>query len=60
MVAFNPGRRVGAASAGRTGEIVEVRSKDEAIELARRLRTIVGDGESVIQQVFGPDPRFAG
>ena len=40
--------------------LVEVRSKEEAIELARRFRTIVGDGESVIQQVFGPDPRFAG
>jgi hypothetical protein len=39
--------------------LVEVRSKEEAIELARRFRAIVGDGESVIQQVFGPDPRFA-
>ena len=34
--------------------LVEVRSKEEAIELARRFRRIVGDGESVIQQVFGP------
>jgi hypothetical protein len=34
--------------------LVEVRSKEEAIELARRFRKIVGDGESVIQQVFGP------
>ncbi|MCC5580143.1 hypothetical protein IMZ11_31410 [Microtetraspora sp. AC03309] len=34
--------------------LVEVRSKEEAIELTRRFRTIVGDGESVIQQVFGP------
>jgi hypothetical protein len=34
--------------------LVEVRSKDEAIELTRRFRKIVGDGESVIQQVFGP------
>ncbi|MFF0444835.1 YciI family protein [Streptomyces sp. NPDC004609] len=32
--------------------LVEVRSKEEAIELARRFRRIVGDGESVIQQVF--------
>ncbi|WP_219419094.1 YciI family protein [Pseudonocardia nigra] len=32
--------------------LVEVRSKEEAIELARRFRQIVGDGESVIQQVF--------
>lgn len=34
--------------------LVEVRSKEEAIELARRFRKIVGDGESVVQQVFGP------
>ncbi|WP_433219177.1 YciI family protein [Microtetraspora malaysiensis] len=34
--------------------LVEVRSKEEAIELTRRFRKIVGDGESVIQQVFGP------
>ncbi|KAA2257912.1 hypothetical protein F0L68_24655 [Solihabitans fulvus] len=34
--------------------LVEVRSKEEAIELGRRFRKIVGDGESVIQQVFGP------
>jgi hypothetical protein len=32
--------------------LVEVRSKEEAIELARRFRKIVGDGESVMQQVF--------
>ncbi|GGT50520.1 YciI family protein [Streptomyces purpureus] len=34
--------------------LVEVRSKEEAIEMARRFRRIVGDGESVVQQVFGP------
>ena len=34
--------------------LVEVRSKEEAIELGRRFRRIVGDGESVMQQVFGP------
>ncbi|MEU5883703.1 YciI family protein [Spirillospora sp. NPDC047279] len=34
--------------------LVEVRSKEEAIELGRRFRTIVGDGQSVIQEVFGP------
>jgi hypothetical protein len=34
--------------------LVEVRSKEEAIELGRRFRKIVGDGESVMQQVFGP------
>lgn len=34
--------------------LIEVRSKEEAVELGRRFRKIVGDGESVIQQVFGP------
>lgn len=34
--------------------LVEVGSREEAIEVARRFRGIVGDGESVIQQVFGP------
>lgn len=34
--------------------LVEVTSQEEAIELTRRFRAIVGDGESVIQQVFGP------
>ncbi|MFJ1703224.1 YciI family protein [Kitasatospora sp. NPDC088346] len=34
--------------------LIEVRSQAEAVELARRFRRIVGDGESVIQQVFGP------
>jgi hypothetical protein len=32
--------------------LVEVRSKEEAIEVARRFRKIVGDGESQIFQVF--------
>ncbi|TCO58638.1 YciI family protein [Actinocrispum wychmicini] len=34
--------------------LIEVRSKEEAIELGRRFLKITGDGESVIQQVFGP------
>jgi hypothetical protein len=34
--------------------LIEVRTKEEAIELGRRFRKIVGDGESVMQQVFGP------
>ncbi|GLY66810.1 YciI family protein [Amycolatopsis taiwanensis] len=34
--------------------LVEVRSKEEAVELARRFRRIVGDGESLVHQVFGP------
>ena len=33
--------------------LVEVTSKAEAIEWAKRFRKIVGDGESVIQEVFG-------
>ena len=33
--------------------LVEARSKEEAIELGRRFRKIVGDGESRIHQVFG-------
>lgn len=32
--------------------LVEARSKEEAVELARRFRRIVGDGESVLQEVF--------
>jgi hypothetical protein len=32
-----------------------VRSKDEALELARRFWTMVGDGEGDIRQVFGPE-----
>jgi hypothetical protein len=34
--------------------LIEVRSKEEALELARRFRKIVGDGESLMQEVFGP------
>ncbi|TME67481.1 MAG: hypothetical protein E6H89_04720 [Chloroflexi bacterium] len=33
--------------------LVEVKTKEEAIEWAKRFRKIVGDGESVIQEVFG-------
>jgi hypothetical protein len=35
--------------------LIEVRSKEEAVELARRFWTIVGDGEGDIRQVFGPE-----
>jgi hypothetical protein len=34
--------------------LIEVRSKEEAIELSRRFWEIVGDGEGDIRQVFGP------
>ena len=35
--------------------LLEVRSKDEALELARRFWKMVGDGEGDIRQVFGPE-----
>ncbi len=34
--------------------LVEVRTREEAVEIGRRFMAIVGDGESVIQEVFGP------
>jgi len=33
--------------------MIEVKSRDEAIEWAKRFRKIVGDGDSLIQEVFG-------
>jgi hypothetical protein len=33
--------------------LIEVRSKEEAIELARRTFAIGGDGETIMQEVFG-------
>jgi hypothetical protein len=35
--------------------LVEARSKEEAIELARRFWQIVGNGEGAIRQVYGPE-----
>jgi hypothetical protein len=35
--------------------LIEARSKQEAIELARRFWKIVGDGEGDMRQVFGPE-----
>ena len=35
--------------------LVDVRSKDEAVELGRRFWKIAGDGEGDIRQVFGPE-----
>ncbi|WP_242900659.1 YciI family protein [Actinomadura terrae] len=35
--------------------LIEVRTREEAIELSRRFYRIVGDGEGVIKQVFGPE-----
>ena len=34
--------------------LLDCASWDEALELAKRFRRIVGDGESMIQEVFGP------
>ncbi len=34
--------------------LIEVRSREEAIEMSRRFFQIVGDGQGRIQQVFGP------
>ena len=40
--------------------LVEVRTREEAIELSKRFYSIVGDGEGVIKQVFGPEDPFPG
>jgi hypothetical protein len=35
--------------------LIDVRSKEEAIELSKRFWKIVGDGEGDVRQVFGPE-----
>jgi hypothetical protein len=35
--------------------VIQVKSLEEAVAWAKRFRTIVGDGESEIVQVFGPE-----
>jgi hypothetical protein len=35
--------------------VIQVKSLEEAIEWCKRFRKIVGDGESEIVQLFGPD-----
>ena len=35
--------------------LVDVRSKEEAIELSRRFWQVVRTGEGAIQQVYGPE-----
>lgn len=35
--------------------VIQANSLEEAIEWCKRFRTIVGDGESEIVQIFGPD-----
>jgi hypothetical protein len=39
--------------------VINVKSLDEAVAWAKRFRAIVGDGETEIVQIFGPDD-FAG
>lgn len=34
--------------------VIQVKSKEDAIEWAKRFRMIIGEGESEIVQVFGP------
>ncbi|MCT9929880.1 YciI family protein [Planotetraspora sp. A-T 1434] len=40
--------------------LIEARSKEEAIELSKRFWQIIGDGQGVIQQVFGPGEPMPG
>jgi hypothetical protein len=35
--------------------LIDVRSKEEAIELSKRFWQIVGDGEGDVRQVYGPE-----
>lgn len=35
--------------------LLDVRTEEEAYELARRFWTIIGDGAGAIHQVFGPE-----
>ncbi|MGH3389344.1 MAG: YciI family protein [Actinomadura sp.] len=39
--------------------LIDVRSKEEAIQLSKRFWILAGDGEGVIQQVFDPKDAFA-
>ena len=35
--------------------IIQVKTLDEAVEWSKRFRNIVGDGQSEIVQIYGPD-----
>jgi hypothetical protein len=54
-VSFTDGPFTEAKEAIVSFALLEVRSRDEAIELARRFWKIVGDGEGDVRQVFGPE-----
>lgn len=53
-VAFTDGPFAEAKEAIVSFALIDVRSKEEAIELSRRFWAIVKDGEGDIRQVFGP------
>jgi hypothetical protein len=40
--------------------LLEVRDKDEAIEWTRRFLAIVGGGETILRQTFGPEDVYPG
>jgi hypothetical protein len=54
-VSFTDGPFTEAKEAIVSFALIEVRSRDEAIELARRFWKIAGDGEGDVRQVFGPE-----
>jgi hypothetical protein len=53
-VAFTDGPYAEAKETIVSFALIEVRSREEAIELSRRFWAIVKDGEGDIRQVFGP------
>jgi hypothetical protein len=54
-VSFTDGPYVEAKELIVSFALLDVRSKEEALELARRFWTIAGDGEGDIRRVFGPE-----
>jgi hypothetical protein len=54
-VSFTDGPFTEAKEAIVSFALLDVRSRDEAIELAGRFWKIVGDGEGDVRQVFGPE-----
>jgi len=55
QVTFTDGPYVEAKELIVSFALLDVRSKEEALELARRFWTIAGDGEGDLRQVFGPE-----
>jgi hypothetical protein len=54
-VTFTDGPYVEAKELIVSFALIDVRSKEEALELSRRFFAIVGDGEGDVRQVFGPE-----